>query len=79
MEYYVDMAPAHNPPYLEAIRMFQQIMPDKKLVGVFEPGFHTNKPEYASVYGTPYEWYEKYGVKKYGFHGASLRYILKDR
>jgi len=78
MEYYVDMAPAHNPPYLEAIRMFQKLMPDKKLVGVFEPGFHANKPEYAAVYGTPYEWYEKYGVKKYGFHCASLRYITGE-
>ncbi len=78
MEFYVDMAPAHNPPYLEAIRMFAELMPDKKLVGVFEPGFHVNKPEYASVYGTPYEWYEKYGVKKYGFHGASLRYITGE-
>jgi len=78
MEYYSDMAPAHNPPYLEAIRMFQQLLPDKKLVGVFEPGFHTNKPEYATVYGIPYEWYEKYGVKKYGFHGASLRYLTGE-
>ncbi len=78
MEDYIDMAPAHNPPYLEAIRMFGELMPDKKLVGVFEPGFHVNKPEYASVYGTPYEWYEKYGVKKYGFHGASLRYITGE-
>lgn len=78
MEYYIDMAPAHNPPYLEAIRMFRELMPDKKLVGVFEPGFHVNKPEYATVYGTPYEWYEQYGVKKYGFHGASLRYITGE-
>jgi acetate kinase len=78
MENYVDMAPAHNPPYLEAIRMFAEIMPGKKLVGVFEPGFHVDKPEYASVYGTPYEWYEKYGVKKYGFHGASLRFLTGE-
>ena len=78
MEDYIDMAPAHNPPYLEAIRMFSELLPDKKLVGVFEPGFHVNKPEYATVYGTPYEWYEKYGVRKYGFHGASLRYITGE-
>ena len=78
MEDYIDMAPAHNPPYLEAIRMFSELMPDKKLAGVFEPGFHVNKPEYATVYGTPYEWYEKYGVRKYGFHGASLRYITGE-
>ncbi len=78
MENYIDMAPAHNPPYLEAIRMFAELMPGKKLVGVFEPGFHVNKPEYATVYGTPYEWYEKYGVKKYGFHGASFRYLTGE-
>ena len=78
MEFYVDMAPAHNPPYLEAIRMFGELMPEKPLVGVFEPGFHTGKPECAFVYGTPYEWYEKYGVKRYGFHGASLRYITGE-
>jgi len=78
MESYMDMAPAHNPPYLEAIKMFSELMLDKKLVGVFEPGFHIHKPEYAAVYGTPYEWYEKYGVKKYGFHGASLRYITGE-
>lgn len=78
LEDYIDMAPAHNPPYLEAIRMFGELLPDKKLVGVFEPGFHVNKPEYAAVYGTPYEWYEKYGVKKYGFHGASLRYMTGE-
>ena len=78
MENYIDMAPAHNPPYLEAIKMFKELMPGKILVGVFEPGFHINKPEYATVYGTPYEWYEKYGVRKYGFHGASLRYITGE-
>ncbi len=78
MEFYVDMAPAHNPPYLEAIRMFGELMPGKPLVGVFEPGFHTGKPECAFVYGTPYEWYEKYGVKRYGFHGASLRYLTGE-
>lgn len=78
MEFYVDMAPAHNPPYLEAIKMFGELMPEKPLVGVFEPGFHANKPECAFVYGTPYEWYEKYGVKRYGFHGASLRYITGE-
>ncbi len=78
LEDYIDMAPAHNPPYLEAIRMFGELLPGKKMVGVFEPGFHVNKPEYAAVYGAPYEWYEKYGVKKYGFHGASLRYMTGE-
>ena len=78
MERYCDLAPAHNPPYLEAMRMFASLMPDKPLVGVFEPGFHAGRPEYAAVYGVPWEWYEKYGVRKYGYHGASLRYVTGE-
>ncbi len=75
MEEYRDLAPAHNPPYIEAMRMFGELLPGKPLVGVFEPGFHLDKPEYAKVYGAPYEWYKKYGVKRYGYHGASFRYV----
>jgi len=75
MEEFSDLAPAHNPAYVEAIKMFGELMPDKALVGVFEPGFHVNKPEYAQVYGAPFEWYEKYGVRRYGYHGASFRYV----
>ena len=78
MEEYCDLAPAHNPAYLAAIRMFRELMPCKDMVGVFEPGFHTRKPEYARVYGAPLEWYEKYGVMKYGYHGASLRYVTGE-
>jgi len=75
MEYYRDLAPAHNPPYLTAIYMFRELLPKTPLVGVFEPGFHIHAPDYARVYGTPYEWIEKYGVKKYGYHGASHRFV----
>jgi acetate kinase len=75
MEYYRDLAPAHNPPYLDAIYMFKEMLPQTPLVGVFEPGFHINAPDYAKIYGTPYEWIEKYGVKKYGYHGASHRFV----
>jgi acetate kinase len=75
MEDYKALAPAHNPPYLTAIYMFRELLPDTPLVGVFEPGFHVDAPEYAKVYGTPYEWYETYGVKKYGYHGASHRFV----
>jgi len=75
MEYYRDLAPAHNPPYLTAIYMFRQLLPEIPLVGVFEPGFHIHAPDYAKVYGTPYEWYEKYRVVKYGYHGASHRFV----
>ncbi len=78
MEEFCDLAPAHNPPYLTAIYMFKEILPDAKLVGVFEPGFHINAPDYAKVYGTPYEWFEKYNVIKYGYHGASHRFVTGE-
>jgi acetate kinase len=78
MEAYRELAPAHNPPYLTAIRMFRELLPRTPLVGVFEPGFHTSIPEYARVYGTPFEWFQKFGIQKYGYHGASHRYIATE-
>ncbi|GAB4245749.1 MAG: acetate kinase [Acidobacteriota bacterium] len=75
MAEFADLAPAHNPPYLEAIRWFRRVLPETPLVGVFEPGFHQTIPEYARIYGVPYEWYARYGVKRYGYHGASHRYV----
>ena len=78
MEDYRELAPAHNPPYLTAIYMFKEMLPDTPLVGVFEPGFHVNIPDYARIYGTPFDWYEKYGVKKYGYHGASHRFVTAE-
>ncbi len=75
MAEYNDLAPAHNPPYIEAIRIFGQLYPDLPLVGLFEPAFHTTVPDYAYIYSVPYAWYEKHGVRKYGFHGASHRYV----
>lgn len=78
MESYSALAPAHNPPYLKCIYYFKEIMPATPLVGVFEPGFHTEVPEYARIFGVPYEWYEKYQVKKYGYHGASFRYVTGE-
>ncbi len=72
---YNDLAPAHNPPYIQAIRIFQDLYPDLPLVGLFEAAFHTTLPDYAYIYSVPYAWYETYGVRKYGFHGASHRYV----
>jgi len=72
---YNDLAPAHNPPYIEAIQIFRTLVPSLKLIGLFEPAFHTTIPDYAYIYGLPYSWYQKYGVRKYGFHGASHRYV----
>ena len=69
------LAPVHNPPYLLAIRSIAKAMPNLPLAALFEPAFFTTIPEAASLYGVPYEWKEKYGIKKLGFHGASHRYI----
>jgi acetate kinase len=74
---YNDLAPAHNPPYIQAIRIFAKLYPNLPLIGLFEPAFHTTIPDYAYIYGIPYEWYEKYGIRKYGFHGASHRYVAQ--
>ena len=75
MEEYESISPAHNPPYLAAIRIFQKLLPGKPLVGVFEMAFHQTMPPEAYLYGVPYEWWEKYGIRRYGFHGASHRYV----
>ena len=75
MEQYSSVMPAHNPPYINAIRGFQELLPVTPLVGVFETYFHADIPDYAYIYPIPYEWYEKYDIRRYGFHGASHRYI----
>jgi acetate kinase len=72
---YNDLAPAHNPPYIQAIRIFRELYPELPLVGLFEPAFHATVPDYAYIYSVPYAWFEKHGVRKYGFHGASHRYV----
>jgi acetate kinase len=75
MEEYIPLAPAHNPPYIEAFRIFHELLPGKPLIGVFEPAFHRTIPDYARTYGIPFEWTEKHAIRRYGFHGASHRYI----
>jgi acetate kinase len=75
MEAYNSVAPAHNPPYLSAMRQLRAAFPQLPLIAAFETGFHqTIAPEHR-LYGVPTEWAEKYGVQRYGFHGASHRYI----
>ena len=72
------VAPAHNKHYLAAIGTFMKVLPDVPMVGVFETAFHqTMKPE-AFVYSAPYEWYEKYGVRRFGYHGASHSYVADN-
>ena len=75
MRDYLFIAPAHNTPYLEAINMFQELLPDALMVGVFETAFHTTIPQERKIYSIPYEWYEKYGIMRMGYHGASHSFI----
>lgn len=75
MEEYNGIAPAHNPPYNNAIKQFSEIIPGIPLIGSFESGFHKTIPPEAYLYGIPYELYQKHGIRKYGFHGSSHEYV----
>lgn len=75
MEAYRHAAPAHNPPYIAAMRMFRQVLPDTPQVAAFETAFHQTIPLARQLYAVPFEWYEQFGIRRYGFHGASHRYI----
>jgi len=77
MESYYSLAPAHNPAYVAAIRQFERAAPEATRVGCFESAFHGQMPMRRQLYGVPYEWYEKYGIRRYGFHGASHRYAAE--
>ena len=77
MEYFVPVAPAHNPPYIAAMRMFRTVLGDTPLVAAFEPGFHRDNPPRRRHYAVPPEWADKHGLRRYGFHGASHRYIAQ--
>ena len=75
MREFLDVAPAHNGPYLEAIGLFKKLLPDAVLVGAFETAFHETIPAERTIYAVPYEWYTDYGFKRMGYHGASHSYI----
>lgn len=77
MRAYFSVAPAHNGPYLEAIGVFEKLLPDAPRVGVFETAFHRTIPLERRVFPVPYEWYEKYGCMRMGYHGASHGYIAR--
>lgn len=70
-----DLAPLHNPANLMGIRAIQKLMPHLPQVGVFDTSFHQTMPDYAYMYAVPYELYKKYGIRRYGFHGTSHRYV----
>ncbi len=70
-----DLAPLHNPANLTGIHAFQEALPNVVQVAVFDTTFHQTMTEDAYLYAAPYEWYQKYGVRKYGFHGTSHQYV----
>ena len=77
LEECVELAPLHNPPNLLGIAACKELMPDTPMVGVFDTAFHQTMPKKAFMYGIPYEYYEKYKIKRYGFHGTSHRYVSR--
>lgn len=72
-----DLAPLHNPANLIGIRACRELMPDTPMVAVFDTAFHQTMPDKAYMYGLPYEYYEKYKIRRYGFHGTSHSYVSK--
>jgi len=77
LEECIELAPLHNPPNLIGIRACMELMPGVKMVGVFDTAFHQSMPASSYIYALPYEYYEKYGVRKYGFHGTSHKYVAQ--
>jgi len=77
LEEYLPAAPAHNAIYLSAIRAFREAMPGVPLVAALETEFHATMPEHVARYGVPAGWREQHGVRRYGFHGASHRYVAE--
>lgn len=70
-----DLAPLHNPANIKGVNAVKALLPEIPQVGVFDTAFHQTMPDYAYMYAVPYELYEKYGVRRYGFHGTSHRYV----
>lgn len=75
MEKCIELAPLHNPPNLKGIEAITDLIPELKQVAVFDTAFHQTMPKHAYMYGIPYSLYKKYGVRRYGFHGTSHRYV----
>lgn len=72
-----ELAPLHNPANLTGIRAFKDVLPGVPMVAVFDTAFHQTMPQKSYLYSLPYEYYEKYGIRKYGFHGTSHKYVSK--
>src|SRR4051812_30117317 len=75
MEAYADVAPAHNPPYVAAMRLLAKELPQIPLVAAFETGFHETIADAECLYAVPRDWAEELGIQRWGFHGASHRYV----
>ncbi|MEY7999582.1 acetate/propionate family kinase [Clostridium sp. Mt-5] len=78
LEECVPLAPLHNPPNIIGINACKELMPDTPMVGVFDTAFHQTMPKYSYIYPLPYELYEKYKIRKYGFHGTSHRFVSAE-
>ncbi len=77
LEECIELAPLHNPPNIMGINACKELMPNTPMVGVFDTAFHQTMPPESYIYAIPYEMYEKYGVRRYGFHGTSHRYVAE--
>ncbi len=77
LEECVELAPLHNPPNLLGIAACQELMPGTPMVGVFDTAFHQTMPPESYIYAIPYEYYEKHGIRRYGFHGTSHKYVAE--
>ncbi|KAF0201740.1 MAG: acetate [Bacteroidetes bacterium] len=75
LEECIDLAPLHNPPNLKGIYSITDLLPSIPQVGVFDTAFHQTMPDYVYLYGIPYSLYEKYKIRRYGFHGSSHRFV----
>lgn len=72
-----ELAPLHNPANLTGIKAFKEVLPNVPAVAVFDTAFHQTMPEKSYLYSLPYEYYEKFGIRKYGFHGTSHKYVAE--
>ena len=77
LEECIDLAPLHNTPNLYGIAACKELMPNTPMVGVFDTAFHQTMPPESYLYAIPYEYYEKYGIRRYGFHGTSHKYVAQ--
>ncbi|MBR0374820.1 MAG: acetate kinase [Mogibacterium sp.] len=77
LEGLTDLAPLHNPAAVSGIKACRELMPEKPMTAVFDTAFHQTMPAESYIYSIPYEYYEKYGIRKYGFHGTSHKYVAQ--